>query len=255
MTDFDEHAWKRVDTLEIAGPVAVIGDIHGRRDLLERLVARLDTLHPARRMPLFVVGDVVDRGPDSKGVIELLVARGARGVRGNHEDWFARFSAGGGFDSAALSSMVGGRAALSSYGIDDRSTGAIEARWREVPAAHRNWVTSLPVVLRLIVDGKPFWLVHAGVSDSAVTIEEPVARMHELAKESPDDFLWPSRSPEEMAVLDGPVVSGHVCRREPVDADHAIAIDTGCGVWDDGSLTAVVLPRRRFVSVSSEGGA
>ncbi len=255
MEDFHEQAWQRVDTIELAGPVAVIGDIHGRLDLLRQLVARLDALHPAKRMPLFVVGDVIDRGPDSKGVVEFLVSRGARGVRGNHEEWFARFAAGGGFDAAALSPLIGGRAALSSYGIDEHSTSAIEARWRDVPASHRTWVMSLPVVVRLIVDGKPFWLVHAGVSDSAVTIEEPVARMHELAEESPNDFLWPLRSVDEMAVLDGPVVSGHVCRREPQDAGHAIAIDTGSGVWDDGALTAVVLPRRRFVSVCSEGDA
>jgi len=246
----DEHAWRRVDVIELAGPVAVIGDIHGRLDLLSSLVARLDALHPDRAMPLFVVGDVVDRGPDSKGVIDLLVARGARGVRGNHEEWFARFAAGRGFDSMALSNIVGGRAALDSYGITERSTGEIEARRHVVPSAHAVWVNSLPVVLRLVVDDTPFWLVHAGVDGAAVTIEEPIGRMRELARASPDNFLWLTRRPEEMAVLDGPVILGHNPIRTPHDAGHAIMIDTGSGVWDDGMLTAVLLPSRRFVSVA-----
>lgn len=249
MSDYDDLSWRRVDTLAVDGPVAVIGDIHGRLDVLQALVARLDRLHPRRAMPLFVVGDVVDRGPDSRGVLELLSSRGARGVRGNHEEWFARFAAGGGFDTAALSPFVGGRAALASYGIEATSPREIEALRRKVPPAHRAWVNALPAALRLVVDGAPFWLVHAGVSDIAVTIEEPVARMHELAATAAGGFLWPTLTPDEMATLDAPVISGHVCRREPVDAGHAIAIDTGCGVWDDGALTAVLLPSRRFVTV------
>jgi hypothetical protein len=52
-----------------------------------------------------------------------------------------------------------------------------------------------------------------------------------------------------MDELDGPVVSGHVPRKSPLDAGHAIGIDTGCG-RDDGALTAVILPSRRFITVS-----
>jgi serine/threonine protein phosphatase 1 len=247
--EFDDTSWRRVDTVEVPGPVAVVGDIHGRLDLLQALVARLDAQHPQGAMPLFVVGDVVDRGPDTRGVLDLLVARGARGVRGNHEEWFARFATGGGFDPLALSPVVGGRAALSSYGFTEFAARALEADWRRVPAAHGRFVASLPVAMRLVVDGAPFWLVHAGVSNVAVTVEEPVARMHELASSEPDDLLWPSRSPEELAALDGPQIVGHVCRRDPVDAGHVLAIDTGSGVFEDGALTAVVLPARRFVTV------
>ncbi len=165
----EEHAWRRVDVIELSGPVAVIGDIHGRLDLLSSLVVRLDALHPERAMPLFVVGDVIDRGPDSRGVIDLLVARGARGVRGNHEEWFARFSAGRGLDAMALAAVVGGRAALDSYGITEHTLEQIEARYHVVPRSHARWVNSLPAVLRLVVDDKPFWLVHAGVDGAAVT--------------------------------------------------------------------------------------
>jgi serine/threonine protein phosphatase 1 len=249
MSDFDDNHWRRVDTLAVAGPVAVIGDIHGRLDLLQQLVRRLDARHPEKRMPLFVVGDVVDRGPDSRGVIEFLIARGARGVRGNHEEWFARFAHGAGFDSAVLNPFVGARAALLSYGIDGTTTRTVEAEWRKIPPAHRAWVGSLPAVLRLVVDGAPFWLVHAGVSNTAVTIEDPIARMHELARDAANALVWNALSPDDMAVLDAPLVTGHATRDEPVDVGHAIALDTGSGDRADGRLTAVVLPARTFVTV------
>ena len=99
----------QMDVIEATGPVAVIGDIHGRADLLARLLAQLG------EMPVFVVGDVCDRGPDTREVIEQLVARGARGVRGNHEDWLCQFVDGRGFDSVALNAMFGGAATLRSY--------------------------------------------------------------------------------------------------------------------------------------------
>jgi serine/threonine protein phosphatase 1 len=252
MVEFDENRWRRVDTITVDGPVAVIGDIHGRLDLLQQLVRRLDVRHPEKKMPLFVVGDVIDRGPDSRGVVDLLVARGARGVRGNHEEWFARFSSGAGLDSLALNDFVGGRAALRSYGIDGTTPRTVEAEWRKVPPAHREWVTSLPAVVRLVVSGAPFWLVHAGVSNSAVTVEEPVARMHDLARDNANALVWESLAPDEMAVLDAPLVTGHAPRKRPVDVGHALAIDTGCGVRPDGKLTAVVLPDRTFVSVGED---
>ena len=77
----DDVGWRRVDEVHVSGPVAVIGDIHGRSDLSARLLVEL------RDMPVFILGDVGDRGPDTSGVTELLVQREARGVRGNHEDW------------------------------------------------------------------------------------------------------------------------------------------------------------------------
>ena len=63
------------------------------------------------------------------------------------------------------------------------------------------------------------------------------------------DLLWRSQEPEDMDELDGPVVFGHVPRKSPVDAGHAIGIDTGSG-RDDGALTAVILPSRKFVTVA-----
>ncbi|MCC7069880.1 MAG: serine/threonine protein phosphatase [Deltaproteobacteria bacterium] len=235
----------RMDVIEVRGPVAVIGDIHGRADLLARLLAQLGD------MPVFVVGDVCDRGPDTREVIELLLARGARGVRGNHEDWFCQFVDGRGFDRVALSAMFGGLATLRSYGIESRSPREIEAQRFKVPLSHREWLSALPVVMRLLVDGARYWIAHAGVPLSLAVGIDPVRRMREVLPEHHCDLRWSALDPDNMDVLDGPVIYGHVPGKEPVDAGHAIGIDTGAG-RHDGALTAVVLPARRFVTVRAE---
>jgi hypothetical protein len=62
-------------TVTFHGPVAVIGDIHGRLDLLEKLLLRLP-----KNILILVTGDICDRGPDSRGVIDLLIARRHRAL-------------------------------------------------------------------------------------------------------------------------------------------------------------------------------
>jgi serine/threonine protein phosphatase 1 len=242
----DEPGWNRVDVVEVDGPVAVIGDIHGRADLLRLLLRRLGD------MPVFVVGDVCDRGPDTRDVIDQLIARGARGVRGNHEDWLCQLTDGRGFDTMALSTGFGGAATLASYGIEGRSPREVEAQARSIPKPHRDWLASLPVALRLIVDNQVFWVVHAGVSLHHGASVDPVAMMDLLARDEATDLLWHGLDPDEIDELDGPVIHGHTPHKAPIDAGHAIAIDTGCGIFPDGRLTAVVLPARRFVSVADD---
>src|SRR3954453_8747596 len=105
--------------------VYAIGDIHGRSDLLDRLLSMIDEDDEARgaaRTELIFLGDLVDRGADSFGVVERLMAlRETRPVRllmGNHEEVFLRASAG---DLRALRFLVriGGRETLLSYGISE----------------------------------------------------------------------------------------------------------------------------------------
>ncbi len=225
--------------------VAVIGDIHGRVDLLERL---LDLLPDG--IPLLVAGDVADRGPDTKACVDLLVRRGARGVRGNHEEWLIAWATGEGFDTAALSPMMGGRATLDSYGVAGRSASEIEGeRWR-VPDAHRRWLAALPVACDLDVLGRRYWLVHAGVPSGARDDGTPAGMVvPHLVATRPASLLWPSTAPEDVPQLDRPVIMGHVPRRVPLDSGTVIALDTGAGTLAGGALTAVVLPSRRFVSV------
>lgn len=223
------------------GPVAVLGDIHGRLDLLDALLAQLDAAHPAGRMPVCVVGDLIDRGPESAGVIARLVERGAFGVRGNHEWWFHQWVQGEGFDRAALSTLVGGAATLRSYGVEPGSTREIEEQRFRVPGAHRRFVEGLGIALRLVVDDNVFYVAHAGVSPGDLDGEDGAA-LERLVARAPDALLWPRRTVDEMARLDGVLITGHVPATGVTRAPHALCIDTGAGVFDGGGLTAVVLP-------------
>lgn len=234
------RAWRGEHVRRVAfdGPVAVIGDLHGRADLLDALLARLGDL------PLVVVGDVCDRGPDTRGVLDRLVARGAIGVLGNHDLWLAAWAAGEGFDRLALA--IGGEATLLSYGV---AVADAPRRADAVPAPHRDWLLGLSVALDLRVGATRWWVVHGGIPNDVDLAGTPLADVvPRLARERPSDLLWRMNDPEGIVPLDRPLVMGHLPRREPLDAGHVIAIDTGAGK-PGGRLTAVVLPDRRFVTV------
>jgi len=233
-----------VERVEV-GPAVVIGDIHGRSDLLDRLLARL----PADR-PVFVTGDVGDRGPDTRGVVDRLLARGVRGVRGNHEEWVLAWLDGQ-FDDFALSRAMGGAATLASYGVTGRASGAIEAQANRVPEAHRAFFRGLPLVLDLHVAGVPYWLVHAGHPSTedlrGVPLDEVVPH---LARVRPASLLWAKNDPETMLPVGRTVIMGHLRVPEPIDTGEVLAIDTGAGTVPGAPLTAVLLPERRFVQVA-----
>jgi serine/threonine protein phosphatase 1 len=234
-----------VETLRFDRPVAVLGDIHGRADLLARMFAAL----PAD-MPVLVAGDVCDRGPGTRGVLDLLVARSAQGVLGNHDLWLRDWANGRGFDSFALHPHMGGDATLRSYGVVGRSPGAVESEAWRVPDAHRRWLDARPVAIDLEVAGTKWWIVHAGIPTtvdlSGVTAAQVVPA---LAARHPASLLWAKNDPDEMLPVDRPVVMGHIVLTEPIDHPHVIAVDTGCGSRQLGYLTAVILPERRFVRV------
>jgi serine/threonine protein phosphatase 1 len=222
---------------------AVIGDIHGRLDLLERLLDRLDGRQ------VVIAGDVCDRGPDTARCVELLIRHEAIGVRGNHEQWMIDWVTGLGFDPMALHYRMGGDATLMSYGVDPRQVQLDEA-YTSVPSKHQDWFRSLPIVLDLWVAGDPYWLIHAGIpgflSFEGLLAEEVVP--HLLAKH-PEALLWSKTQPDLMPWVDRTVILGHVPQREPYDDGRVVAVDTGAGRWADGRLTAMLLPERSFVSV------
>lgn len=230
-----------VHRVQFERSVAVIGDIHGRSDLLRRLVARLGS------RPIIVVGDVGDRGPDTRGVIDLLVERGALGVMGNHDLWLASWAAGEGFDRLALSPHMGGRATLTSYAVHEADA---DSSHECVPRAHADWLLGLHVVLDLAVQGVPYWVIHAGIPSDAsfdgLRLEEVVPW---LARERPTDLLWRANDPDAMVPVGRTIIMGHRPRSEPLDSGDVLAIDTGAGRAQGGRLTAVLLPERQFVTV------
>lgn len=227
------------------GPVAVLGDLHGRADLLARM---LDVL--PEEMPVLVAGDVCDRGPATHDVLALLIERGADGVLGNHDLWLRDWANGRGFDPFALHDCMGGEATLASYGVFGRTPAQIEAQAWRVPADHRAWLAARPVALDLTVAGTPYWLVHAGVPGALdLSRVAPADVVPLLAARHPESLLWAKNDPDDAPALDRTVVMGHLVVREPLDNGRVLAIDTGCGTRQLGYLTAVILPERRFVRV------
>lgn len=233
-----------IRTLRYEEPIAVLGDIHGRLDLLEPLLERLGD------RPVLTAGDVADRGANARGVIEHLIARGVTGVQGNHEEWFLSWVQGRGFDTFVLSPQFGADATLSSYEVRGRTVHEVESqRWR-VPAHHREWLESLALVVDLHVMGEPYWLTHGGIpsfhSFEGLTVDQVVPW---LVEHHPRDILWAGTEPEYMLPIDRTVIMGHMAIPEPLDMGHVLALDTGAGTFGiHGALTAVLLPERTFVS-------
>ena len=232
-----------VRTLSFDTSVAVVGDIHGRSDLLARL---LEIIGP---MPVISVGDVVDRGPDVRGCVEILLARGAVGVIGNHEEWVRAWLGGDGFDRFALHPMMGGEATLRSYGIEGRTPREVVAQVDRVPYAHRNWFAELCDVVDLEVKGRKFWVTHSAPESHEARWGDPEQDARRLFETASQRLRWGRYQVDDVADCGRPVVVGHMTRPFPEANARCIAIDTGCGTIPGGSLTAVLLPELRFVTV------
>lgn len=218
--------------------VYAIGDIHGRLDLLDELLALIVEDATAPRSPpahLVLLGDLIDRGPDSAGVV--LRAMGLRApfagvgvLRGNHEQ--AMLDALDG-DLEALEHWLhfGGEAALESWGADRR---ALESATLDdqlaiaravVPSSVHHWLMRRPVSGRI----GDYYFAHAGVRPGVPLAEQAPADL--IAIRQP--FLDSRR--RHGAV----VIHGHSVRRDVEERPNRIGIDTGA--WKTGVLTAVAL--------------
>ncbi|MDX1547649.1 MAG: metallophosphoesterase [Rhodothermales bacterium] len=213
-----------------------IGDIHGCARTLDALLERLA---PANGDHLVFIGDYIDRGPDSKGVIDRLLALHERQactfLRGNHEALLLGYLDEGEFD---LWRMNGGLATLQSYAEDRQRP--------QIPEEHLAFVRAT----ELYLDTPEFLFVHAGLRPD-LTVEDNLKRCGE------EVFLW-ERSHLDAPTLawEKPVVCGHTPRPEPLNREQLIDIDTGCVYHmhpQMGHLTAVRLPEREFISVPYEG--
>jgi len=220
--------------------VYVVGDIHGRLDLLERLheaiTADAATLGAGARGAIVYLGDYVDRGPDSRDVVEMLAGGGPPGLettflRGNHEQMMLDFLDAG--VGAGMWFRNGGDATAESYGVspedDDFGDGAgspTAARLRAaVPPAHRAFLDSLAFSARY----GDYLCVHAGIRPGTP-----------LADQTPRDMLW-IREPFLTSQADHGVVvvHGHTIAATPQIRANRIGIDTGA--YYSGVLTALVL--------------
>lgn len=210
--------------------VIAIGDIHGCSKTLNALLNRLDDVFGNTREYVFL-GDYVDRGPDTKGVIDLLIEFSQTHkcvfLRGNHDamllmaypqrellDWFDN----------------GGDATMESYQKGDSGI--------SIPQRHLRFFINT----KLYYDTPNWFFVHGGLPPHK-TIEESIA----------DESLWSSflwrrdHLESEDNVWEKTVIFGHTPERSPITGKNLLGIDTGCVYEHYGKLTAVLLPEMDFV--------
>jgi serine/threonine protein phosphatase 1 len=213
-----------------------IGDIHGRRDLLVRLHEQIlsDAARAtAQRFVIVYLGDYVDRGPDSKGVIDLLLNAPLPGfeaihLMGNHELEMFQFVQG---DAPRFDWLnYGGLETLRSYGVEPPRKLAASEQIRAIfaaalPDAHRAFFHGL----RYSHQEGDFFMAHAGVVPG-ISLDE----------QKPDDLMW-IRAPFLKSDTDfgKVVIHGHTIVERPEIRSNRIGIDTGA--FRSGRLTAIVL--------------
>lgn len=218
--------------------VYAIGDVHGCDALLAQLLDAIDADDAARdkaATTIIVLGDLVDRGPESCAAIERLYQRTLGGARmrfllGNHEEVFLKAIAG---DPKALRLFcrIGGRETLMSYGVDPVSYermdyADIAAVLKDVVPPHH--VAFLQAFEDMIVVGD-YAFVHAGIRPGVP-----------LDAQAPQDLRW-VREPflGHRGTLDKTVVHGHSISDDVEFLDHRIGIDTGA--YGSGRLTGLGL--------------
>lgn len=223
-----------------------IGDIHGRLDLLTRLHRSIATdareAGPARNVVIYL-GDYIDRGPDSRGVVETLTRQALAGfesrhLRGNHDDWLLRFLEG---TSGGMNWMLnGGDATLESYGVavDFRHSGgdleiARQQLHERMPPHHASFFRGLEAS-HAVGD---YFFVHAGIKPG-VALEE----------QEPEDLMWIRGEFLYSRADHGKVVvHGHTPDLDVQMEENRIGIDTAA--YATGLLTCLVLEAdgRRFL--------
>ncbi len=224
--------------------VYAIGDIHGRLDMLDELLEQIaEDCGGLENAQLIFLGDYVDRGPDSRGVIERLVElmrkyKDAVFLKGNHEAIMLDFLD----EPEDLPQWLdwGGEETLESYGIDPVGVSKIdlaEAIHAAMPKAHLDFLHALALTH---IEGD-YLFVHAGVRPGA-----------SLEDQTETDLLWIRKRFHNASPAERPdyvVVYGHTPVNKPDDAGWRIGVDTGACYG--GMLTAVVLEgaTRRFLSV------
>jgi serine/threonine protein phosphatase 1 len=215
-----------------------VGDVHGRSDLLRRLHAMIAADAAGASQPkkrVVYLGDYIDRGPDSKGVLDILINEPLAGfervhLEGNHEHAMLGFLVDIRVGPMWLDN--GGDATLENYGVaipnPEDPADLLRAQRllaANLPESHRVFLRNL----ELAHSEGDYFFVHAGVRPGTP-----------LDRQEREDLLW-IREPflGSRTGFGKVVVHGHSISREPELCDNRIGIDTGA--FASGHLTCLVL--------------
>jgi serine/threonine protein phosphatase 1 len=196
-----------------------IGDIHGYADVLRRL---LEIVRPEAKDEIITLGDYVDRGPDSRGVLDMMIelnrTNRLTALRGNHDYMMQEARKGADYLSGWLA--CGGRETLQSYG-DSAVGGTLD----DVPAEHWRFLNDVCVDWYEI---DTHFFVHAQANPHLPLDEQPLYLLHWEA-------LYETAPHESGKIM----VCGHTKQRSglPRNWGHAVCIDTW--VYGDGWLTCL----------------
>lgn len=229
--------------------VYVVGDVHGRTDLMtileDAIVQDAETAAADMRLFLIYLGDFVDRGGDSRGVISHLLLPPPPGfdrvmLLGNHDLWMRDFIEGSNVAPNWL--RHGGEATLASYGVridpslpENERLADVQRRFAKmVSEEHRRFLDQLD----LAFDLGDYYFCHAGIRPTLP-----------LARQTPNDLLW-IREPflSWNGASSKVIVHGHTITEKPVVKHNRIGIDTGA--FASEILTCLVLEgsTQRFIA-------
>lgn len=227
--------------------IYAIGDIHGCLDLLNRMIELIEediAAYGAEGAIVVTLGDYIDRGPASRGVLQRL-ARNPFSVpfialRGNHEEMFLSFlvhprNASGWCRQGGVETLASYSVPVSQVMIGKGYTAAAETMNWLLPEEHRSFLMSLP----LAVMTPHYFLCHAGVRPGIA-----------LNQQQPNDLLWIRdeflTSQDDFGRV---VVHGHTPVTEIEVQPNRINVDTGA--YRSGRLTCVVLEEAGIHSLTA----
>ncbi|MER5468369.1 polynucleotide kinase-phosphatase [Streptomyces sp. NPDC002685] len=231
------------DLTHLTGPFDIVGDIHGCASELETLLGKLgyvDGVHPEGRTAVFV-GDLVDRGPDSPGVLRRVMSMVGSGnalcVPGNHENKLGRY--------------LKGRNVQHSHGLAE-TIEQLDRESDEFRSTVREFVDGL--VSHYVLDGGRLVVCHAGLPEKYHGRTSGRVRSHALYGDTTgetDEFGLPVRYPwAEDYRGRAAVVYGHTPVPTATWLNNTICLDTGAVFG--GKLSALRWPERELVDVPAE---
>ncbi|MFB6822239.1 polynucleotide kinase-phosphatase [Streptomyces virginiae] len=231
------------DLTHLTGPFDIVGDIHGCSSELETLLTKLgyeDGVHPEGRTAVFV-GDLVDRGPDSPGVLRRVMGMVKSGnalcVPGNHENKLGRY--------------LKGSKVQRTHGLAE-TIEQLEGEPEEFVQEVREFIRGL--VSHYVLDGGKLVVCHAGLPEKYHGRTSGRVRSHALYGETTgetDEFGLPVRYPwAEDYRGKAVVVYGHTPVPDTTWINNTICLDTGAVFG--GRMTALRWPERELVDVPAE---